>query len=560
MPGSRLVFKVTETTSVTTYLFSEHLFQSSWSHPNVPVLVFADSQLPGFSVQHHGGPVGSGLPVELLFWGDWWNSAEGVGRRTLIIDRTQALLASDYFSELKQYGVDRPFWRGAKTVTKPGAPGAFNSNDDQKAVPDLIDDLIDDDVFPDPDDEKIAFVVFMPKGFTQSIGANGAHTKDYNYTFPWDEDWYWVAWVRSFGAETGEDPEDALRTMSHELVEMLSDPEQDAWYASNSQTGEIGDAAVSSPGNIKQTAWVNGVHVQAYWSNQYGATVIPIDRDYQARILGSIKLTNRTVVNGTFRPDPTDSRLCELVPQCCIVDRDYKYTIVKRDELVRLSVETQRYRQPQVAWTVEGIAVTGNGKLSLNVLATTFVGHKSKLVSKTVDLQCTLTKTELTLQTVGTECNFDITVSCAVTDGSITGNVRTNVIAKPSTTVGFVGEELTVDPEYERQMAECAKAAAKMFKGIGQTKPKVKIGDPVEFEPGVLGYVPAYARLNEYARAERAVELAQMAHAVLPQETAKALTVSLISDVPALQAAIAIQASKKRDRDVEGFRTSVENN
>jgi hypothetical protein len=51
-----------------------------------------------------------------------------------------------------------------------------------------------------------------------------------------------------------------------------------------------------------------------------------------------------------------------------------------------------------------------------------------------------------------------------------------------------------------------------------------------------------------------------MAYAVLPQETAKALTVSLISDVPALQAAIAIQASKKRDRDVEGFRTSVENN
>ena len=513
MPGSRVILNVNETTSVVTYLFSEQTFQGSWSHPNVPVLVFADSQLPGFSVQHHGGPVGSGLPVELLFWGDWWNSAEGVGRRTLIIDRTQALLASDYFSELKQYGVDRPHWRGARTVTKPGPPGAFNSNDDQQAVPDLIDDLIDDDVFPDPDDEKIAFIVFMPKGFTQSIGANGAHTKDYNYTFPWDEDWYWVAWVRSFGVDTGEDPEDALRTMSHELVEMLSDPESDAWYAGNAQTGEIGDAAVSSPGKIKQTAWVNGVHVQAYWSNQYGATVIPIDRDYQARILGSIKLTNRHVVNGTFRPDPEDSRLCELVPQCCIVDRDYKYTIVKRDELVRLSVETQRYRQPQLAWSVEGIPVTGNGKLSLNVLAGTFVGHKSKFVSKTVNVQCTLTNNELTLQTVGTESNFDITVSCAVTDGSITGNVRINVIAKPSTTVGFVGAELTVDPEYQRQKSECAKAAAKMFKDIAQTKPKVKFGDPVQFEPGVLGDVPTYARLNQYARAQRAVELAYMAPA-----------------------------------------------
>ncbi len=43
----------------------------------VGVLVFADPILPGFSVQSHGGPVGSGLGVELLCWGDWWNSPRG---------------------------------------------------------------------------------------------------------------------------------------------------------------------------------------------------------------------------------------------------------------------------------------------------------------------------------------------------------------------------------------------------------------------------------------------------------------------------------------------------
>jgi len=41
----------------------------------------------------------------------------------------------------------------------------------------------------------------------------------------------------------------------------------------------------------------------------------------------------------------------------------------------------------------------------------------------------------------------------------------------------------------------------------------VKFGDPVQFEPGVLGDVPTYARLNQYARAQRAVELAYMAPA-----------------------------------------------
>ena len=82
----------------------------------------------------------------------------------------------------------------------------------------------------------------------------------------------------------------------------------------------------------------------------------------------------------------------------------------------------------------------------------------------------------------------------------------------------------------------------------------MKFGDPVQFEPGVLGDVPTYARLNQYARAQRAVELAYMAHAVLPKEVANAITVSLISDVPALQAAVAIQASRKTEG--QGYRTS----
>ena len=357
-----------------------------------------------------------------------------------------------------------------------------------------------------------------------------------------------MAWVRSFGDTPGEDPEDALRTMSHELVEMLSDPEADGWYTgTNPVTGEIGDAAAS--GSVKQTAWVNGVHVSAYWSNQYGATVIPIDRDYQARIVGSIKLDQREVEHGTFRPDPQDSRLCDLLPQCCFENRDYKFTIAKRDETARLSVETQRYRQPVVAWKVEGIGVTGDGMLSLPVIAGTFEGRHSKFGSKTVDIQCKLTSTELTLRTIGTAANFDLDVSCTVRDGSITGNVKIDVIATPSVQVGFVGAELTVDPDYENQREECGKAASKLFKDLGKTQPstKVKIGDPVEFGEGVLGRVPVYARVRQFEHARRVVDLSRMAHAMLPAETARLLTASLVADVPALQAALASQSAPPPD-------------
>jgi hypothetical protein len=201
-------------------------------------------------------------------------------------------------------------------------------------------------------------------------------------------------------------------------------------------------------------------------------------------------------------------------------------------------VDTERYRQPQLAWVVEGIAVIADGVLSLNLIVGTFDGHHSKFGPKTVTMQCKLVNGDLTLRTIGTEANFDVTVSCSVTDGSITGNVKTNVIAKPAVTVGFVGAELTVDPEYHRQRVECEKAAVNLFKDHSQSKPKVKIGDPVEFGPGVLGDVPTYARLHQYAQAHRVIDLARMAHATLPPEVATLLTASLVADVPALQSAL----------------------
>ncbi|MBB5319312.1 hypothetical protein [Tunturibacter empetritectus] len=292
--------------------------------------------------------------------------------------------------------------------------------------------------------------------------------------------------------------------------------------------GEIGDAAISN--NQQQTAWVSGVHVQAYWSNQYGATVIPIDRDYQARINGAIKPDKRTVENGTFRSDPEDSRLCDILPQCCLAQKDYKYTIVHRDEIVRLRIETQRYRTPVLAWTVEGQPVTSNTTLSVDVLAGTFTKQHPHFVNKTISVQCELQNNEIVLHTVGTAANFDLTVGCSVTDGSFVGNIRSNVIAKPSLDIGFVGAELTVDPDYEHQRSECSKAAAKMFKNISQTSAKVKIGDPVEFSPTVLAELPAYARVDQYQRARWAIALSRAA--------------SLLRDVPALQAAIAANAKR----------------
>jgi hypothetical protein len=534
-------------TSYVTFIPNDQSIQGSWSNPNVPLLIFKDHSLPGTSVENHGGPVSSGTPVELLFWGDWWNTDEGIARRTLYMNRTQDLLASDYFSELAQYNVDRPTWRGALVVTEPEPPAAFHSNADLQAVPDLIDALIDDNVFPDPDDERIAFVVFMAKGFTTSLPINGSHTKDYNQDFPWDRDWYWVAWVRFFGnpGATGddEDPEDAMRTCSHELVEMLTDPiPPQGWWTSEVKDGEIGDAAVTPGTTEKQTAWVNGVHVQAYWSNRHGATVIPIDHDYKARILGTMHSDRRVSEIGTYRPDPSDSKLCNLSPKCCLEQRDYHYTMVKQDETVQLHVETGRYRQPQFSWSVEGTEVSKSATLSLDVFAGTFDGHVGKFGLQTVKVTCTPLNNQLTLTTTGTGANFDIQVGCKVTDGSIVGNLKTNVTATPAVTVGFVGVEVTDDPAYKEQKGACDQALRDLFQrlGIGKSA-KAKIGDPVEFGPAILTSLPAYTRVTAYGIAKQVVELSRMVNAFLPRESAGPVIDALVKETPALQAALARQ-------------------
>lgn len=516
-----------------TVIHKERSVQGVWSKPNIPVLVFADHKLPGSSVTFHGGAIGTGLPVQLIFWGSWWNGADGAARAALIIDRTRAVINSDYFSELEQYGIARPTWRGAITVTEPGPPSAFNRAEDQTAVPDLIDDLIDDDVFPDPDDGRIAFVVLMPQGFTQTIGANGAHTYDDDYNFPFDDDMFWVAWVRYYDPAKGEDPEKTIRVITHELVEMFTDPEVDAWYAEPLEDGEISDAGTSTDGK-KQMAWVNGARVAAYWSNRHSATVIPIDRDYAARLTGVISEEGRRVIrSGTFRPEPSDSAACEKVPECCMKDREYSWTLHGFDEVARIRVEKARYREPKAAWKIEGFPVTGAGSVSFTLLTEVFSGRKAEARRQLVKVAYKATDDLLEIHVAGSECNFDLNVSCSITDASIQGNVKTNVIAVPSLVVGFVGVQIALDPEYTRQRTACfAAMVAQYNKEFNRLSDVPGPGDPINTH--MIAQLPAYARIERYRQAREALMLTRMAHALLPAQDARDYAVSLVDAIPAV--------------------------
>ncbi|HEX8509800.1 MAG TPA: hypothetical protein VF635_09950, partial [Propionibacteriaceae bacterium] len=268
----------------------DQTYEGGWWTAKDTTVVFSDHGLDGTAVTFHGGPVAgdpAGHPVQLIFWGGWWNQGDGAARRGLFEQRVKDLLRTPYFSELDQYGVHTPVWRGSVIVTEPGPPSTVSNRAAMSATLDLIDDLIDDDVFPDPDDgPRFAFLVLMPPGFVidDADPANGAHYYDYDQDGPFDTDNYWAGWIRYFDPANGEDPEDTMRTLSHELVELLTDPEADGWHTErDGGNNEVSDAGRSA-GVGYQTALVGGARVQSYWSQARNRTVIPLEHGYRAQL------------------------------------------------------------------------------------------------------------------------------------------------------------------------------------------------------------------------------------------------------------------------------------
>ena len=536
----------------TLFFPDDRSFQGIWSHPDVPDIVFSDSSISGPAV-FRGGAIGTGAPVQLVYWGSFWKTPEGRAREQFLTDGMRRMIDSVYWSGLAQYGINPPTYRGSMIVTRPEAPMRFKDGT-MKPVLDLVDDLIGDERVPDPDDERIAFIVFMPRYFANPpSGDLGAHSSDLKYDFPFDTDRYWAAWVGYYafdldGTPRDRDPEDTLMIASHELVGILTSPERDGWTIGPKEE-HIPDAAILLPGGVEQVANVNGVRVNAYWSNAHNATIIPIDRDYAGQLVGTVVATNQHLhATGTFRPDRTD-RLCDRNPACCIEDRDYSWTVIGIDETATLRVETKRYRTPgTTSWRVgDQTAPNGSsGTLNVTVKATEFRGREAVTVARSVPIRYVQRGNTLTLSTSNAGCNFDVNVQCEVRDLSFQGSIRTNVVAKPNVTVGFVGQRLELDPAYRARWEACLKALTAEYKR-NYTRERQLPGDDddglLTINTGVLNELPAWTRVLQYERSARAADLERMARAILPRDAADELTAAVLADSPELAMAVESMAN-----------------
>ena len=234
------------------------------------------------SVQNSGGAIITSAPIELVFWGSQWQSATGPSTGD-IINAVNGILASSYLLEMLQYGYQQIWVRGSTIVTSPAPPANYSFDD----IGTLVWNLIDDNKFAEPDDDggRILYMVFMPEGTTQPAGQRGAHSDPNDYDFPSDIDYAWVGYI-SYGSL-----DYVTDVFSHELVEAISDPEphSPAWQMNRNINGgnEIGDACNNTVDRL------DGILVQAYWSERQKACVIPQGRRLLKAPVGSHISTGR---------------------------------------------------------------------------------------------------------------------------------------------------------------------------------------------------------------------------------------------------------------------------
>ena len=538
-----------------------------WSRPNRRILIFSDNYLDGTLTNSDGRIAGAlgGHPLQLLFWGDWWNSA-GAAKRGLVEERTKALLESGYFSELTQYGVPHaPVWRGSLIVTDPAPPSFADDADDfMNEVLRMVEDLLEDHVFPDPDDgPSILFVVLLPDTLTlgPDFGASGAHSNDYDVTFPWNDDGFWVGWI---GPGQPVDPpvggdSSLMKTLSHEVVETLTDPEGTAWRTASADRGrrEICDAGVSVTGSFKesQTAFVNGVHVQSYWSVKDNATIIPIDSGYQAQLKCHIREVERHIVaSGWFRPTEEDNRFCRPeLSECCMADREYEWRTYAIKEVATISVNAQRYRRTDLTWTINGHTFGAVPNLSVTVMVASYSGRSLKVEERAVTLQCKVTPAGLEITSSGG--SFAIDVGCSVRERDITGNVKLDgggLVATPQITVGFNGSQLLYDDAYTGQITACLAAMIRRYNV--QYKPSMRIApeEGVNFSMAdLLRDIPAYVRPTQYSGMQWIARAAFAAQHLDGLENSREAIRMMMAEAPTLARNIDLRTLKAEAKSAE---------
>jgi hypothetical protein len=233
----------------------------------VPNLVAAAAPVPPSGsvrfVNHHG-LVLHAVQLHLIYWGSAW-TATGVLNPSpdQITTAMRTVMASPYMTGLAQYGaIGGGVVRGSTVITMSDPPERFTDED----VSSFLDAQLDAGSAPRPDpDNQTLYVVVMPTGIHS--GDDATLAGEHNYYTRHGQRIHFV-WNADSGSLAS-----ATRIMSHEVVESVTNPE--------------GSAILGAPGTCSPGGWceiadicpttgvLDGITVEAYWSNLAGGCVVP---------------------------------------------------------------------------------------------------------------------------------------------------------------------------------------------------------------------------------------------------------------------------------------------
>jgi hypothetical protein len=253
--------------------------------------------VPGpINMTNGGGVTASGAPVQVIFWGSAWDQPSTSPSSGSLNFAIQQLLAGPYLTALRQYGITRNPFGGSVLVNTPEPPNTFVETD----INSLVSALIENGTFPEPDEGgRNIYLVMMPPNTSYGPGgARGAHSS-FASGSAIDTDTAWAGWI---GNDTTKNAFDRImETFSHELVEMCTDPEGDAWtvLGQPESEDEIGDVCAGLHDEV------NGVTAQSYWSAFDNVCILPTAYSVR-RTFGwaGVKLNGkglRSIVQGSLR-------------------------------------------------------------------------------------------------------------------------------------------------------------------------------------------------------------------------------------------------------------------
>jgi hypothetical protein len=317
----------------------------------------------------------------------------------------------------------------------------------------------------------------LPPEVATANGNPGAHTYRLVGSFGGDFGPLWLAWVR-YDLQL----DDMVALLSHELVEVATDPEPGGgWFDDTLEhrRGEIAD--LCEVHGRWPTAYVGNAKVSAYWSARDRECVIPT-HPLSVRIDGKVAVDERIPdgEDSVDHPFGADPGLCALLPVCCF-SGPYSWTRTRVVETASLHATASGYHAASSTWSIGGVAVSGQGTVGVEAGVTRETPNGPTYSFETIVLRYAQAGSRLTVTNDAVAGSFEVTVTVAADETEASeglGGKRTAAVVLP-----FHGLELAWDPRFLSDQQLCADASQALWE---KTHPQRRRGPHVPIDPGPL--------------------------------------------------------------------------